>query len=143
MDARFEETTASAFKHAQMEARDLGHRFIGTEQVLLGLLRHGENPAAKILEAKGVCLAEARVEVEKLIGRGPGSEVEELPLTPRTQRLLELAADESKELGKQSIACEHLLLAIIREGGGDAFTVLGEMGIDFAQLRQDIIANAN
>lgn len=86
---------------AQEEARRLGHNFVGTEQILLGLIGEGTGIAAKVLKSMGVNLKEARVEVEKIIGRGSGFVAVEIPFTPRAKRVLELSLEEARQLGRQ------------------------------------------
>lgn len=85
---------------AQEEARRLGHNFVGTEQILLGLIGEGTGIAAKVLKSMGVQLKEARVEVEKIIGRGSGFVAVEIPFTPRAKRVLELSLEEARQLGE-------------------------------------------
>ena len=94
---------------AQEEARRLGHNFVGTEQVLLGLIGEGTGVAAKTLKSMGVNLKDARTEVEKIIGRGSGFVAVEIPFTPRAKRVLELSWDEARQLGHNYIGTEHLL----------------------------------
>ena len=97
----------------------LGHNFVGTEQVLLGLIGEGTGVAAKTLKSMGVTLKDARAEVEKIIGRGSGFVAVEIPFTPRAKRVLELSWDEARQLGHNYIGTEHLLLGLIREGSFD------------------------
>lgn len=89
---------------AQEEARRLGHNFVGTEQILLGLIGESTGIAAKVLKSMGVNLKDARVEVEKIIGRGSGFVAVEIPFTPRAKRVLELSLEEARQLGKDSTA---------------------------------------
>jgi ATP-dependent Clp protease ATP-binding subunit ClpC len=84
---------------AQEEARRLGHNFVGTEQILLGLIGEGTGIAAKVLKSMGINLKDARVEVEKIIGRGSGFVAVEIPFTPRAKRVLELSLEEARQLG--------------------------------------------
>jgi ATP-dependent Clp protease ATP-binding subunit ClpC len=110
---------------AQEEARRLGHNFVGTEQILLGLIGEGTGVAAKVLKSMGVNLKDARIEVEKIIGRGSGFVAVEIPFTPRAKRVLELSLEEARQLGHNYIGTEHLLLGLIREGGAiDAANIL-------------------
>ena len=124
---------------AQEEARRLGHNFVGTEQVLLGLIGEGTGVAAKTLKAMGVTLKDARVEVEKIIGRGSGFVAVEIPFTPRAKRVLELSWDEARQLGHNYIGTEHLLLGLIREGEGVAARVLENLGVDLNKVRSNVI----
>ena len=115
---------------AQEEARRLGHNFVGTEQILLGLIGEGTGVAAKVLKSLGVNLKDSRIEVEKIIGRGSGFVAVEIPFTPRAKRVLELSLEEARQLGHNYIGTEHLLLGLIREGEGVAARVLENLGID-------------
>lgn len=100
MFERFTEKAIKVIMLAQEEARRLGHNFVGTEQILLGLIGEGTGIAAKVLKSMGVNLKEARVEVEKIIGRGSGFVAVEIPFTPRAKRVLELSLEEARQLGK-------------------------------------------
>lgn len=124
---------------AQEEARRLGHNFVGTEQILLGLVGEGTGVAAKTLKSMGVNLKDARVEVEKIIGRGSGFVAVEIPFTPRAKRVLELSWDEARQLGHNYIGTEHLLLGLIREGEGVAARVLENLGVDLTKVRSHVI----
>nr|WP_303672821.1 ATP-dependent Clp protease ATP-binding subunit [Vampirovibrio chlorellavorus] len=124
---------------AQEEARRLGHNFVGTEQILLGLIGEGTGIAAKTLKGMGVNLKEARAEVEKIIGRGSGFVAVEIPFTPRAKRVLELSWDEARQLGHNYIGTEHLLLGLIREGEGVAARVLENLGVDLTKVRSNVI----
>jgi ATP-dependent Clp protease ATP-binding subunit ClpC len=124
---------------AQEEARRLGHNFVGTEQILLGLIGEGTGVAAKTLKSLGVSLKDARIEVEKIIGRGSGFVAVEIPFTPRAKRVLELAWDEARQLGHNYIGTEHLLLGLIREGEGVAVRVLENLGVDLSRVRSNVI----
>ena len=124
---------------AQEEARRLGHNFVGTEQILLGLIGEGTGVAAKVLKSMGVNLKDARVEVEKIIGRGSGFVAVEIPFTPRAKRVLELSLEEARQLGHNYIGTEHLLLGLIREGEGVAARVLENLGVDLTKVRTQVI----
>ncbi len=124
---------------AQEEARRLGHNFVGTEQILLGLIGEGTGVAAKVLKSMGVTLKDARVEVEKIIGRGSGFVAVEIPFTPRAKRVLELSLEEARQLGHNYIGTEHLLLGLIREGEGVAARVLENLGVDLAKVRTQVV----
>ena len=124
---------------AQEEARRLGHNFVGTEQVLLGLIGEGTGVAAKTLKSMGVTLKDARAEVEKIIGRGSGFVAVEIPFTPRAKRVLELSWDEARQLGHNYIGTEHLLLGLIREGEGVAARVLENLGVDLNKIRSNVV----
>ena len=139
MFERFTEKAIKVIMLAQEEARRLGHNFVGTEQVLLGLIGEGTGVAAKTLKAMGVNLKDARAEVEKIIGRGSGFVAVEIPFTPRAKRVLELSWDEARQLGHNYIGTEHLLLGLIREGEGVAARVLENLGIDLNKVRSNVI----
>lgn len=139
MFERFTEKAIKVIMLAQEEARRLGHNFVGTEQVLLGLIGEGTGIAAKTLKSMGVNLKDARVEVEKIIGRGSGFVAVEIPFTPRAKRVLELSWDEARQLGHNYIGTEHLLLGLIREGEGVAARVLENLGVDLNKIRSNVI----
>ncbi|KAI3971594.1 hypothetical protein MKW92_029643 [Papaver armeniacum] len=120
MFERFTEKAIKVIMLAQEEARRLGHNFVGTEQILLGLIGEGTGIAAKVLKSMGINLKDARVEVEKIIGRGSGFVAVEIPFTPRAKRVLELSLEEARQLGHNYIGSEHLLLGLLREGEGVA-----------------------
>jgi len=124
---------------AQEEARRLGHNFVGTEQILLGLIGEGTGVAAKVLKSLGVNLKDSRIEVEKIIGRGSGFVAVEIPFTPRAKRVLELSLEEARQLGHNYIGTEHLLLGLIREGEGVAARVLENLNIDLTKVRTQVI----
>ncbi|MEI8377909.1 MAG: ATP-dependent Clp protease ATP-binding subunit, partial [bacterium] len=139
MFERFTEKAIKVIMLAQEEARRLGHNFVGTEQVLLGLIGEGTGVAAKTLKTMGVTLKDARAEVEKIIGRGSGFVAVEIPFTPRAKRVLELSWDEARQLGHNYIGTEHLLLGLIREGEGVAARVLENLGVDLNKIRSNVI----
>ncbi len=139
MFERFTEKAIKVIMLAQEEARRLGHNFVGTEQVLLGLIGEGTGVAAKTLKSMGVTLKDARAEVEKIIGRGSGFVAVEIPFTPRAKRVLELSWDEARQLGHNYIGTEHLLLGLIREGEGVAARVLENLGVDLNKVRTNVV----
>lgn len=139
MFERFTEKAIKVIMLAQEEARRLGHNFVGTEQVLLGLIGEGTGIAAKTLKSMGINLKDARVEVEKIIGRGSGFVAVEIPFTPRAKRVLELSWDEARQLGHNYIGTEHLLLGLIREGEGVAARVLENLGVDLNKIRSNVV----
>ena len=139
MFERFTEKAIKVIMLAQEEARRHGHNFVGTEQILLGLIGEGTGVAAKVLKSMGVNLKDARVEVEKIIGRGSGFVAVEIPFTPRAKRVLELSLEEARQLGHNYIGTEHLLLGLIREGEGVAARVLENLGVDLAKVRTQVI----
>ncbi|MBR8832817.1 MAG: metalloregulator ArsR/SmtB family transcription factor [Stigonema ocellatum SAG 48.90 = DSM 106950] len=133
---RFTEKAITAILLGQGETRRLGHNFVGTEQMLLGLLSEGNGVAWQFLSAVGVNLENAQMEVEKIIGRGSGYTGVNIPFTPRAKRVLELSVEESQKLGHDYISTEHLLLGILSEGGGVAVRVLQNLQIDLVSLEQ-------
>ena len=139
MFERFTEKAIKVIMLAQEEARRLGHNFVGTEQILLGLIGEGTGVAAKVLKSLGVNLKDSRIEVEKIIGRGSGFVAVEIPFTPRAKRVLELSLEEARQLGHNYIGTEHLLLGLIREGEGVAARVLENLGIDLTKIRTQVI----
>eukprot|EP00205_Picochlorum_sp_RCC944_P005809 CAMPEP_0182613474 /NCGR_PEP_ID=MMETSP1330-20130603/25658_1 /TAXON_ID=464278 /ORGANISM="Picochlorum sp., Strain RCC944" /LENGTH=918 /DNA_ID=CAMNT_0024833183 /DNA_START=124 /DNA_END=2878 /DNA_ORIENTATION=- len=139
MFERFTEKAIKVVMLAQEEARRLGHNFVGTEQLLLGMIGEGTGIAAKVLKSQGVNLKDARVEVEKIIGRGSGFVAVEIPFTPRAKRVLELSLEEARHLGHHYIGTEHLLLGLLREGEGVAARVLENLGADATKIRTQVI----
>lgn len=139
MFERFTEKAIKVIMLAQEEARRLGHNFVGTEQILLGLIGEGTGVAAKVMKSMGVNLKDARIEVEKIIGRGSGFVAVEIPFTPRAKRVLELSLEEARQLGHNYIGTEHLLLGLIREGEGVAARVLENLGVDLSKVRTQVI----
>nr|YP_010596556.1 putative regulatory subunit of ATP-dependent Clp protease [Chrysotila carterae]WAK83192.1 putative regulatory subunit of ATP-dependent Clp protease [Chrysotila carterae] len=139
MFERFTEKAIKVIMLGQEESRRLGHNFVGTEQILLGLIGEGTGIGPKVLRSMGINLKDARVEVEKLVGRGTGFVAVEIPFTPRAKRVLELSLEEARQLGHNYIGTEHLLLGILREGEGVATRVLRNLGVDLAKVRSQII----
>ncbi len=124
---------------AQQEARSLGHNFVGTEQVLLGLIGKESGIAAKVLKSEGVTLEKARVEVEKIIGRGSSFLEIQIPFTPRMKRVFELSLEQAAKVGHSDVDTEHILLGLLLEGGGVGVRVLKILGIDINNLRQTVL----
>ena len=139
MFERFTEKAIKVIMLSQEEARHLGHNFVGTEQILLGLLGEGTGVAAKVLKSMGVNPKDARMEVEKIISRGSGSSAVEIPFTPRAKRVLELSLEESRQLGHNYIGTEHLLLGLSQDGEGVAARVLENLGVELSQVRTQVI----
>jgi ATP-dependent Clp protease ATP-binding subunit ClpA len=144
MFEKFTEKAIKVIMLAQEESRRLGHNFVGPEQILLGLIGEGTGVAARVLKSMGVNLRDARVEVEKIIGRGDGGEVAvEIPFTPRAVRVLEMTLEEAHTLGnineRNYVSTEHLLLGIVREGGGVAPIVLENLNVDLSRARTLVI----
>ncbi|MBV8980182.1 MAG: AAA family ATPase [Acidimicrobiia bacterium] len=121
------------------EALQLGHNYIGTEHILLGLIHEGEGVAAKALESLGISLEAVRNQVEEIIGQGGSSPSGHIPFTPRAKKVLELSLREALQLGHNYIGTEHILLGLIREGEGVAAQVLVKLGADLSRVRQQVI----
>jgi ATP-dependent Clp protease ATP-binding subunit ClpC len=139
----FEHFTSEAIRVimlAQEEARRLGHNFVGTEQILLGLMGEGTGVAAKVLAELGVTLKEARREVEKIIGRGSGFVPPEIPFTPKVKSLFEQSFREAHGLGHNYINTEHLLLGLTEAGEGVAAKVLQNLGVDLQVVRSAVMS---
>jgi hypothetical protein len=136
---RFTDRARNVLTFAQDEAQRFNHNWIGTEHLLLGLVREGEGLAARVLEGMGVDLAKVRTAVEFIIGRGDRPITGEVGLTPRAKRIIELAIDEARRLGHNYIGTEHLLLGIIREGEGIAAGVLESLGVNLDKARHEVI----
>lgn len=139
MFEQFTEKAKRAMALAQEEARIVGHNFVGTEQILLGLISEGGGVAARALRSMGVNLRDTRVEVLKITGRGSGFVAVEPPLTPRAKRVLELAWEAARELKHQSVGTGHLLLGLLREKEGIACRVLVGFGISSEKLSERVI----
>nr|YP_009398985.1 Clp protease ATP binding subunit [Cliftonaea pectinata]ARW67987.1 Clp protease ATP binding subunit [Cliftonaea pectinata] len=139
MFERFTEKAIKVIMLAQEEARRLGHNFVGTEQILLGLIGEGTGIAAQVLKSMNVNLKDARIEVEKIIGRGSGFVAVEIPFTPRAKRVLELSLEEARQLGHNYIGTEHLLMGLVREGEGVAARVLENLAVNVASIRAEVI----
>ncbi|MFB2646266.1 ATP-dependent Clp protease ATP-binding subunit [Raphidiopsis sp. BLCC-F218] len=139
----FEHFTSEAIRVimlAQEEARRLGHNFVGTEQILLGLIGEGTGVAAKVLTDLGVTLKDARREVEKIIGRGSGFVPPEIPFTPKVKSLFEQSFREAHGLGHNYINTEHLLLGLTDAGEGVAAKVLKSLGIELQTVRSRVMS---
>jgi ATP-dependent Clp protease ATP-binding subunit ClpC len=136
MFERFTDHARRAIVFAQEEARELDHNYIGTEHLLLGLLRGQGTSAARVLESAGITLDAARAEVTEIIGRGQVTPSGHIPFTPRAKKVLELSLRESTALGHSHIGTGHLLLGLIHEGDGVAVVVLNRLGADLDDLRE-------
>jgi prophage maintenance system killer protein len=140
MFERFSDRAKQAVQFAQDEARLLEHNYIGTEHLLLGLLREGEGVAARVLEPLGISLEAVRAQVEEIIGHGQVTPPSgHIPFTPRAKKVLELSMREALQLGHHYVGTEHLLLGLIREGEGVAALVLTRSGADHAQVRDQVL----
>jgi ATP-dependent Clp protease ATP-binding subunit ClpC len=139
MFERFTDRARRVVVEAQNEARTLNHDYIGTEHILLGLIREGHGLGAKALESLGISLDTVRQEVQEIIGQGQHAPSGHIPFTPQAKNVLELALSESKALGHDYIGTEHILLGLIREGDGVAAQVLVKLGADQIRVRQQVI----
>lgn len=138
---RFNDRAKRVLALAQDEAIRLGHRHLGSEHLLLGLVREGEGVAARALDALGVKLAELRRAVESRVPRAESPTApSEVTLTPRAKKIIELAIEESRALGHSHVGTEHLLLGLVREGEGVAADALTSLGVSLEKLRQQVIA---
>ena len=139
MFERFTDRARSVVVLAQEEARMLGHNYIGTEHLLLGLVHEGQGVAARALASLGISLEAVRQQVEEIIGRGQQAPPGHIAFTPRAKKVLELALREAQQLGHNYIGTEHILLGLIREGEGVAAQVLVKLGADLERVRQQVI----
>ncbi len=138
MFGRFTERAQKVLALAQEEAVRLGHNNIGTEHILLGLIREGEGIAAKALLALGLGPEKIQKEVEALIGRGHDAS-QTIHYTPRAKKVIELSMDEARKLGHSYVGTEHILLGLIREGEGVAARVLNNLGVSLNKARQQVL----
>ena len=138
MFGRFTERAQKVLALAQEEALRLGHNNIGTEHILLGLVREGEGIAAKALQALGLGSEKIQKEVESLIGRGQEMS-QTIHYTPRAKKVIELSMDEARKLGHSYVGTEHILLGLIREGEGVAARVLNNLGVSLNKARQQVL----
>ncbi|MGQ9525159.1 MAG: ATP-dependent Clp protease ATP-binding subunit [Armatimonadota bacterium] len=137
---RFTERTRRVIFFAQEEAARLGENYVGTEHLLLGLVREKDSVAARILERLGVNLGRVRQEIERQVSRGDGRLGQEMQLTPRAKRVIDLAYEEARQLNNNYIGTEHLLLGLVRESEGIAGRVLARLGVDLERCRREVIA---
>ena len=137
---RFTERARQVVVLAQDEARALGHNYIGTEHILLGLLREEEGLAARALESLDVTLEEVRADVARIVGQGDEVATGQIPFTPRAKEVLELALREALSLGHNHVGTEHILLGLVREGDGAAAAILPRYGIDGERVRACVFA---
>ncbi|HEX2923678.1 MAG TPA: ATP-dependent Clp protease ATP-binding subunit [Chloroflexota bacterium] len=136
---KFTERARKVLTLAQEEAQRFNHNYIGTEHLLLGLVREGDGVAAKVLANLGVELTKVRSAVEFIIGRGDRTVTGDIGLTPRAKKVIELAVDEARRLNHHYIGTEHLLLGLVREGEGIAAGVLESLGVSLDKVRNQII----
>ena len=139
MFERFTEAARRVVVLAAEESRLLNHNYIGTEHLLLGLLRDDDGAAARTLTSFGITLDWARAQVEEMIGQGASSPAGHIPFTPRAKKVLELSLREALRLGDNYIGTEHLLLGLIREGAGVANQIMARHGAGPAEARDRVI----
>ncbi len=132
---KFTKRARNVLNLAQEEAQRLQHNYIGTEHLLLGLIREGEGVAAKVLNNLGIDLDKARSSVESIIGRGNRVVTGEIGLTPRAKKVIALAVDEARRLHHHYLGTEHLLLGLVREGQGIGAGVLESLGVNLEKVR--------
>ena len=137
---RFTERARKVILLAKEEAKRFSHDYIGTEHILLGLIKEGEGVAAAVLTSLGLDSENIRLEVEKLVQPGPSKVMtDDIPFTPRAKKVIELAMDEARNLGHNYIGTEHLLLGLIREGDGVASQALMNLGLDLKGVRDEVL----
>ncbi len=139
MFERFTDRARRVVVLSQEEARILDHDYIGTEHLLLGLIREGQGVAAKALESLGISLDSVRQQVEETVGRGQQAPTGHIPFTPQAKNVLRLALSESMALEHHYVGTEHILLGLMREGDGVAAQVLAQLGADLGLVRQQVL----
>jgi ATP-dependent Clp protease ATP-binding subunit ClpC len=137
---RFTERARRVVFFAQEEAGRLGENYVSTEHLLLGLVRENDSVAARILDRMGVSLSRIKSEIERQVSRGDGRLGQDMQLTPRAKRVIDLAYDEARQLNNNYIGTEHLLLGLIREGEGLAGRVLAKLGVDLERTRKEVMS---
>ncbi|HHY42413.1 MAG TPA: ATP-dependent Clp protease ATP-binding subunit [Thermoanaerobacterales bacterium] len=140
MNGKFTQRAQKVIAYAQEEARRLNHNVVGTEHLLLGLIREGEGVAARALANLGIDLHKVRSQIENMIGVGPFVIQGPIGYTPRAKRVMELAVDESRKLGHNYVGTEHILLGLIREGEGVAAQVLNNLGISLEKAQKEVLS---
>jgi len=138
MYGRFTEKAEKAITHSQESAMQLGHNYVGTEHLLLGLVREGTGIASRVLQSQGVTEDKVIREIEELIGKGEQTGEQPLGFTPRTKRVLELSFKEARRMGQNYIGTEHLILGIMKEGESVAVRILIDLGVDPQKLISEI-----
>ena len=137
---RFTERARRVVFFAQEEAARLGENYVGTEHLLLGLVRENDSVAARILDRLGVQLGRIRSDIERQVTRGHGNLGQDMQLTPRAKRVIDLAYEEARQLNNNYIGTDHLLLGLIREGDGLAARVLVKLGANLERTRREVYA---
>src|SRR5689334_15847745 len=140
---KFTERARKVLTLANEEAQRFNHNYIGTEHILLGLVREGDGVAARVLANLGIELHKVRSAVEFIIGRGDHLVMGEIGLTPRAKKVIELAVDEARRLNHHYIGTEHLLIGLVREGEGIAAGVLESLGVSLEKVRMEVIQVLN
>jgi len=140
MFERFTDQARRVVVQAQEEARALGHDYIGTEHILLGLLSEREGLAAQALSSLGISLDAAREQVVETAGKGAGQQSGHIPFTPRTKKVLELSLREAQRLGHDHIGTEHILLGLVREGDGVGAQILAQQGASLDRVQAQVLA---
>jgi len=138
--ARFTDRARKVIGLAKQEAQRFKHEYVGTEHILLGLVREGSGVGANVLKNLDVDLDKVRTEVEKLVPNGPGKAVsDKLPRTPRAEKVIEYAIEEARKLKHEYVGTEHLLLGLLREQEGVAAQVLTNLGVELDEARQEVL----
>jgi Clp amino terminal domain, pathogenicity island component len=136
---RFTQDARQVVVLAQDESRALGHNYIGTEHILLGLLREKQGLAARVLQSLDVMVEEVRAQVARIVGQGDQTTGGQIPFTPRAKKVLELSLREALSLGENEIGTEHILLGLVRENEGVAARILLDFGADAEKIRNHVI----
>jgi len=139
MFERFTDRARRVLVYAQEEARDLEHDFIGTEHILLGLIREGDGVAAKALDILGITYDVVHARVAEMTELATSSNSGSPPFTPRAKKVMEMSLREALQLGHSYIGTEHLLLGIVRQGNGTALRVLGDLGVDTSDIQTQVV----
>ena len=140
MAGRFTNNARSALNNAQIEAQQLGHNYVGTEHLLIGIIMVTESPASTILAEKGVTQQAVKDHIKQLVGEGTFNEEGTFSMTPRTKNVIELSMREAKTLKHSYVGTEHLLLALSREHSSIAARVLMDLGVDLSELKDQLLS---
>ncbi|HWR61299.1 MAG TPA: ATP-dependent Clp protease ATP-binding subunit [Clostridia bacterium] len=140
---KFTERAQKVMVYSQEEAIALNHNYIGTEHILLGLIREGEGIAARVLKSKGVVLDATRQQVEDVLGKGEQKVEQVMGYTPRTKTIIELSVEEARGMGHSYVGTEHLLLALLHEGEGVAAQLMLAVGLTYSGIKQEIMTMLN
>ena len=140
---RFTEKAENALRYAQESAQQMGHNYVGTEHILIGLLKEGEGVASRALQSQGITEQKVMDKIDEFIGIGQNVGQQIAGLTPRTKRILELSFTEARRMGHNYIGTEHILLGIIREGESVAIRILTELNVDLQKLFAELTKTLN